>query len=63
MDKRYNSYAGYFRKNIAVSLVTIAAGVITLLFAPRLGVGTLIFVTIIVAIGSALGMFKLGWIK
>ena len=55
--------ASYFRKNIAVSLVTIAAGVITLLFAPSLGVGTLIFVTIIVAIGSALGMFKLGWIK
>lgn len=55
--------AGYFRKNIAVSLVTIAAGVITLLFAPSLGVGTLIFVTIVVSIGSALGMFKLGWIK
>ena len=55
--------AGYFRKNIAVSLVTIAAGVVTLLFAPSLGVGTLIFVTVVVSIGSALGMFKLGWIK
>ena len=55
--------AGYFRKNVAVSLLTIAAGCVVLLFAPSLGVGTLIFVTIIVAIGGALGMFKLGWIK
>ena len=55
--------AGYFRKNIKVSLFTIAMGVIVLLFAPSIGVGTLIFVTIVAAIGSALGMYKLGWIK
>ncbi|MBQ6066983.1 MAG: hypothetical protein IJK89_09175 [Clostridia bacterium] len=55
--------AGYFRKNVAVSLLTIAVGCIVLLFAPSLGVGTLIFVTIITAIAGALGMFKLGWIK
>ena len=55
--------AGYFRKNIAVSLVTIAAGCVVLLFSPSLGVGTLIFPTIVVAIASALSMFKLGWIK
>ena len=55
--------ASYFRKNVAVSLITIGMGCAVLLFAPSIGVGTLIFVTIIVAIGSALGMFKLGWIK
>ena len=55
--------AGYFRKNIAVSLVTIAVGCVVLLFSPSLGVGTLIFPTIVVAIASALTMFKLGWIK
>ena len=51
--------AGYFRKHWKISIFPILVGVAVLLFAPTLAVGTLIFVTIVAAIGGALVMLKL----
>ncbi len=55
--------ASYFRKHWKISVFPIAVGVIVLLFAPTLGVGTLMFVTIVAAIAGALVMVKLNIIK
>lgn len=51
--------AGYFRKHWKISVFPILVGVIVLLFAPTLAVGTLIFVTLVASIGGALVMIKL----
>ena len=51
--------AGYFRKHWKISVFPILVGVAVLLFAPTLAVGTLIFVTLVAAIGGALLMIKL----
>lgn len=51
--------AGYFRKHWKISIFPILVGVAVLLFAPTFAVGTLIFVTIVAAIGGALVMLKL----
>ena len=52
--------AGYFKKNPLISVVTIVVGVIVLLFKSTLGVGTLIFVTVVVACATGLILFKMG---
>ncbi|MBQ7638001.1 MAG: hypothetical protein IJS90_03770 [Clostridia bacterium] len=50
--------AGYFRKHWKISFFPIVVGVVVLLFAPTLAVGTLIFVTIVASVGGALLMMK-----
>lgn len=52
--------ATYFSQHWKISIFPILVGVITLLFASTMGVGTLIFVTIIASIIGAFVMFKLG---
>lgn len=54
--------AGYFKKNWKISIFPILVGVLILVFAPTLAVGTLLFVTIIAAIGGAMVMLKLNWV-
>lgn len=54
--------AGYFRKHWKISIFPILMGVVVLLFSPALPVGTLLFITIVAAIGGALLMLKLKWI-
>lgn len=55
--------ASYFSKHWKISILPIVAGVIVYIFAPSFAVGTLLFITIVVSIAGALGMYKLGWIK
>jgi hypothetical protein len=55
--------ASYFRKHWKISIFPIVVGVVVLLFAPTLGVGTLMFVTIVAAIVGALVMIKLNIVK
>ena len=54
--------AGYFKKNWKISIFPILVGVLILVFAPTLAVGTLLFITIIAAIGGSMAMLKLKWI-
>lgn len=54
--------AGYFRKHWKISIFPILVGIIVLLFAPTLAVGTLMFATLVASIGGALLMIKLKWI-
>ena len=51
--------AGYFRKHWKISIFPILVGVAVLLFSPTMAVGTLLFVTLVAAIGGALLMIKL----
>ncbi len=51
--------AGYLRKHWKLCIIPITLGIVTLLFAPTLAVGTLIFVTIVASIGGALLLLKL----
>lgn len=55
--------ASYFRKHWKISIFPILVGVAVLLFAPTLGVGTLMFITIVAAIVGALVMIKLNVVK
>ena len=55
--------ASYFRKHWKISIFPIVVGVIVLLFAPTLGVGTLMFITIVAAVAGALVMIKLNFVK
>lgn len=55
--------ASYFKKYWKISVLPIFIGVVTYIFAPTLAVGTMIFVTIVVSILGAFGMYKLKWIK
>lgn len=54
--------ASYFAKHWRISIFPVIVGVIVLLFVPTIGVGTLMFVTIVAAIGGAFGMYKAGWL-
>lgn len=51
--------ASYFAKHFKLSLFPIFVGVITLIFAPQMGVGVLIFVTIVASVLGAFAMYKL----
>lgn len=55
--------ASYFRKHWKISIFPIVVGVIVLLFAPTLGVGTLMFITIVAAVAGALVMIKFNFVK
>lgn len=55
--------ASYLGKHWKISIFPILVGCIVLLFSPTLGVGTLIFITIVASIVGALAMFKLKWVK
>ena len=55
--------ASYFRKHWKISIFPIVVGVIVLLFAPTLGVGTLMFITIVAAVAGALVMIQLNFVK
>ncbi|MCI5948247.1 MAG: hypothetical protein PUK72_07805 [Oscillospiraceae bacterium] len=55
--------ASYFRKHWKISIFPILVGCLVLVFAPELGVGTLIFITIIASVGGAFAMVKLNIIK
>ncbi len=55
--------ASYFAKHWKISILPIIAGVIVYCFVPNFAVGTLLFITIVVSIAGALGMYKLKWIK
>lgn len=52
--------AGYLLKHWRISAFPVIVGVIILLVAPKIGVGTLMFITIVASIGGALLMSKLG---
>ena len=54
--------ASYFSKHWKISIFPILIGVITLIFAPTMAVGTLIFVTIIASLLGAYIMYKLKWV-
>ena len=54
--------ATYFSKHWKISIFPIMVGVITLIFASTMGVGTLIFVTIIASLLGAFAMYKFGWL-
>ena len=51
--------ASYFAKHWQISIAPILGGVIVLIFAPTLGVGTLLFITLVVAIAFAQLYYKL----
>ena len=55
--------ASYFRKHWKISIFPSLVGCLVLVFAPELGVGTLIFITIIASVGGAFAMVKLNIIK
>jgi len=55
--------AGYLRRHWRVAFAPVLAGVIVLLFAPRLQVGVLIPITVIVSLLCAQVMWKMGVVK
>lgn len=55
--------ASYFAKYWKLSILPILIGAIVYIFVPSLPVGTMLFVTIVVSLLGALGMYKLKWIK
>ena len=55
--------ASYFRKHWKISIFPILVGCLVFVLAPELGVGTLIFITIIASVGGAFAMVKLNIIK
>lgn len=54
--------ASYFAKHWKLVPLPIIVGVIVLIFAPTMGVGTLMFVTIVAAVAGALIMHKKNWL-
>lgn len=54
--------ASYFAKHWKLVFAPVIVGVIVLIFSPEMGVGTLMFITIIAAVAAGLGMYKLKWI-
>lgn len=50
--------ASYFAKYWRISILPIAVGILVYIFAPSMAVGTMIFITIVVSILGALGMYK-----
>lgn len=55
--------ASYFAKHWKISVLPIAVGIIIYIFSPSMAVGTMIFITIVVSILGALGMYKAKIIK
>ncbi len=55
--------ASYFAKYWRLAILPILAGVVVYIFVPSMPVGTMIFVTIVVSLLGAFGMFKLKWVK
>lgn len=55
--------ASYLLKYWKISILPILAGIIVLIFVPDFGVSTLLFITIVVSVAGAFGMYKLKWIK
>lgn len=55
--------ASYFSKYWKISILPILAGILVYCFAPSFGVGSLIFVTIVVSVAGALAFYKLKIIK
>lgn len=55
--------ASYLRKYWKIAVAPIVVGVVVLIFSPLFGVGTLVFVTIIVAVVAALLLTKFNLIK
>ncbi len=54
--------ASYFAKHWKLVFAPVIIGVIVLIFSPTMGVGTLMFITIVAAVAAGLGMYKLKWI-
>lgn len=55
--------ASYFAKYWKISILPILGGVVAYIFAPTVPVGTMIFITIVISIAGAFGMYKLKWVK
>ena len=55
--------ASYFAKYWKISILPILGGVVAYIFAPTVPVGTMIFITIVISILGAFGMYKLKWVK
>jgi len=55
--------ASYFTKHWKISIFPIVAGIVAYIFMPTMGVGTMIFVTIVASVGGAFAMWKLKWVK
>lgn len=55
--------ASYFTKHWRISILPIAAGIIIYIFSPSMAVGTMIFITIVVSILGAFGMYKAKLVK
>ena len=55
--------ASYFAKYWKISILPIFGGVVAYIFAPTVPVGTMIFITIVISILGAFGMYKLKWVK
>ena len=54
--------ASYFAKHWKLVPLPVIVGVVALIFAPTLGVGILMFITIFAAIAGVLVMYKLKWL-
>ncbi len=54
--------ASYFAKHWKLVPLPVIVGVIALIFAPTLGVGVLMFITIFAAIAGVLVLYKLKWL-
>ena len=54
--------ASYFAKHWKLVPLPVIVGVIVLIFSPTMGVGTLMFVTIVAAVGGAFLMVKKNWL-
>ena len=55
--------ASYFAKYWRLAILPILSGVVVYIFSPSMPVGTMIFITIVVSILGAFGMYKLKWVK
>lgn len=55
--------ASYFAKHWKISILPIAVGILVYILSPSMAVGTMIFVTIVVSVLGAFGMYKLKIIK
>lgn len=55
--------ASYLKKHWKISIFPVVVGIVVLFFVPSFGVSTLLFVTIVAAVGGALVMSKLKLVK
>ncbi len=54
--------ASYFAKHWKLIFAPVIVGVVVLIFSPTMGVGTLMFITIVAAIGIGFALYKLKWL-